>query len=194
MTLLLASASPRRAELLSQLDVEFRQAAVDIDESPVPSEPPKEYVGRMSRQKAEAAFKRYGAEGLVILAADTTVVLGTAILGKPTDFSDFADMMRRLSNQRHQVLTSVSVVSAQKAEHRTVVSSVQFGPIHDEDIRWYWNTGEPGDKAGGYGIQGRGARFVRAIEGSYSGIVGLPLYETAEMLADFGVLSGPEAD
>lgn len=189
MRLLLASASPRRVELLSQLPIEFQQAPVNIDETPLATEPAIDYVCRMSREKAEKASELFAGEDLVILAADTTVVHGQTILGKPENLDDFTRMMRLLSASQHQVYTSVSVIQNQQAVHKLSVSKVEFAPLTDEQIQWYWQTGEPQDKAGGYGIQGKGAVFIRSIEGSYTGIVGLPLYETAEILRGFGILS-----
>lgn len=169
---------------------------VDIDETPYPFEAALDYVERMADEKAQAAFSiqaEGSLEDLVILAADTTVVSGRKILGKPRDFDDFANMMRSLSGQKHQVFTAVSMIkkSADQVLRRQHVneSSVQFCVLSEADIHWYWQTAEPEDKAGGYGIQGQGARFVQSIHGSYSGIMGLPLYETAEILIDFGILS-----
>ena len=198
MNLLLASASPRRAELLAQLGVDFQQTAVDIDETPVQNETAVTYVERMAREKAQIAVNRRpagdSAQGLVILAADTTVVLGDQILGKPESFDDFSEMMRLLSGRWHQVLTAVSVVKLSEPDvliQESILNEnqVQFASLTDKNISWYWQSGEPQDKAGGYGIQGLGARFVQSIRGSYSGIVGLPLYETAEILTKFGILS-----
>lgn len=195
MSLLLASASPRRAELLSQLGVEFRQAPVEIDETPFANEAAVDYVERMAHEKALSALDLYGCkhgEDQVILAADTTVVLGKRILGKPENFDNFSDMMQTLSGQKHQVFTAITIVKKNEDQvfENSVISenSVQFAILDKDDISWYWQTGEPQDKAGGYGLQGRGARFVRSINGSYSGIVGLPLYETAEILKNFGIL------
>lgn len=190
--LLLASASPRRAELLSQLEVNYKKAPVDIDETPDASEIAVDYVVRMAHEKAHQALKLYAEDGLVILAADTTVVVDQKILGKPENFDDFSRMMGLLSGRQHQVYTAVSVVkkTLECFEEKQVFNenTVQFTDISEQDILWYWQTGEPVDKAGGYGIQGQGARFVKSINGSYSGIVGLPLYETAEILIALGIL------
>ncbi len=183
--------------MLSQLGVEFRQSPVDINETPFTTEAAVDYVERMAYEKAQAALIANSAgeneKEFVILAADTTVVSGKRILGKPSDFDDFSDMMRTLSGQKHQVFTALSVVKRSEdqifEENLVNENSVQFGRLDEADIAWYWQTGEPLDKAGGYGIQGQGACFVQSISGSYTGIVGLPLYETAEILTKFGILS-----
>ena len=160
-----------------------------------------DYVERMAKEKARAALDFYtdkpgGKESqrdVVILAADTTVILGKRILGKPKDFDDFFQMMSALSGQGHQVFTAVSAIK--KSDHEVLEESVLnenlvlFDHITESEINWYWQTGEPLDKAGGYGIQGQGARFVRSITGSYSGVVGLPLYETTKILTNFGIES-----
>lgn len=193
--MLLASGSPRRAELLSQLGLRFSVAAVDIDETPRANEIAVDYVQRMSSEKASEAMHRLGkmSDELVILAADTSVIVDDLILGKPKDFDQFAWMMRSLSGKAHRVYTAVSVRSNTSAQNILSESSVQFAPIGESDITWYWQSGEPVDKAGGYAIQGLGARFVCSITGSYSGIVGLPLYETAELLKNFGILTNTES-
>lgn len=191
--LVLASASPRRAELLGQIGVRYRVCPVDIDESALHHEGPVEYVRRVAEQKGRVALERFGQSGEVILAADTTVALDNEIFGKPVDQADFTNMMQRLSGVSHEVHTAVAVMSEHNAEYVLSTSQVHFASLSDRDILDYWRSGEPRDKAGGYGIQGLGARYVQSISGSYSGIVGLPLYETAEILARFGILAARDA-
>ncbi len=189
LRLLLASASPRRKELLNQLGVHFSQKSVEIDETPFARESANDYVMRMAQEKADAAWSIWGEQDLAVLASDTTVLLDEEILGKPTDFQHFQSIMHKLSGRKHQVLSSVVVRTEQKIKSAVSETHVFFCGLKDSDVEWYWNTGEPQDKAGGYGIQGLGARFVRRIEGSYTGVVGLPLFETAEILLNFGILS-----
>lgn len=185
--LILASSSPRRRELLEQLDVPFCVQPTDVDEQLWSHEPAEEYVRRMSLEKAAA-----GARSLVqggkrcVLAADTTVVLGERILGKPRDREDALAMLQMLSGRTHRVLSSVAVTDGTTTRDGLSITEVSFAEIPPEACEAYWETGEPRDKAGAYGIQGRGAVFVRHIAGSYSGVVGLPLYETAELLRCFG--------
>lgn len=193
LELILASASPRRKELLEQLGISFCQRPVEIDETPHSQEIASDYVMRMAREKAESAWKIWSGAGRVILASDTAVVVDRRILGKPLDFQDFRSMMRLLSDREHQVLTSVVVKSEQKIQYALSETRVHFCLMDEDDIAWYWQSGEPWDKAGGYGIQGLGARFVKKIDGSYSGVVGLPLFETAEILLNFGILSNSRA-
>lgn len=193
LELLLASASPRRKELLDQLGISFCQKSVKIDETPRELENARDYVVRMAAEKAGAAWKLWGGEERIILASDTTVVVEGRILGKPSDYQNFRSMMQLLSGKQHQVLTSVVVKSWREIKSALSETQVYFCALNDNDIEQYWQSGEPQDKAGGYGIQGLGARFVKKIDGSYSGVVGLPLYETAEMLLNFGILSNNRA-
>jgi septum formation protein len=194
MTLVLASASPRRRELLAGLGVEFTVAPADIDEQVRPGEPPLDYVRRMAIEKARAGYAQAAAQagvtGLTVMGADTAVVLGTAILGKPVDRADGIRMLELLSGQAHQVLSSVALTDGQRLEERTSVTDVVFRPLRSGESAAYWETGEPHDKAGAYAIQGLGALFVEELSGSYSGVVGLPLFETAAMLLDFGCDTG----
>lgn len=192
---ILASASPRRAQLLGQLGVTFTQKAAPIDESRRKGEHPVDYVRRMAMSKALAAPLSSGSSATagndgkqsLIIASDTTVVLGEACLGKPTDKSDFFRMMRLLSGEQHEVLTAVSVRTAQRQDTFLNTSRVWFRPITEPEIEAYWLTDEPIDKAGGYAIQGIGAAFVARLDGSFSAVMGLPLQETAALLTDFGV-------
>jgi len=182
--LVLASQSPRRRELLAQLGVALEVRPADADESVLPGEPPHEYVLRVAREKARAVA------GPVVLAADTAVVLGREVLGKPRDAEDARRMLRALSATSHEVLTAVCVRRTQPAlavELDVVVTTrVRFARLGDAEIDWYVSTGEPLDKAGAYAIQGAGGAFVLGVEGSVSNVVGLPLAETAELLARAG--------
>jgi len=182
--LVLASQSPRRRELLAQLGVALEVRPADADESVLPGEPPHEYVLRVAREKARAVA------GPVVLAADTAVVLGREVLGKPRDAEDARRMLRALSATTHEVLTAVCVRRTQPAlavELDVVVTTrVRFARLGDAEIDWYVSTGEPLDKAGAYAIQGAGGAFVLGVEGSVSNVVGLPLAETAELLARAG--------
>lgn len=183
--LYLASTSPRRRELLSQIGLAFHVLKVDIDESTRPGEGPAEYVSRLAREKAAAGLAQAG-EGVVV-AADTSVVLDDAILGKPASLEEAMAMWSRLSGREHRVLTGVAVADAARIEVQVVATRVRFRALREPELRAYWNSGEPRDKAGGYGIQGLGAVFVTGIDGSYSNVVGLPLAETAAMLEGFGI-------
>jgi septum formation protein len=179
--LILASASPRRAELLRIAGIPFETFAVDVDESPWPGESPEAHVRRLARVKAEAAA--VGRPSETVLGADTVVVVDDEILGKPRTAADASAMLRRLSGRDHQVLTGVAVVKPVDAtaalDGRTVVeverTRVWFSALTDEEIRWYVASAEPMDKAGSYAIQGLGSRFVERIDGSYTNVVGLPV-------------------
>jgi septum formation protein len=178
----LASTSPRRREILQSLGVEFEIAKVATDESPLPGESARELVLRLAVAKAEAAT---GAE--FVLGSDTVVVLDEHILGKPTEADEAIDMLLALSGRSHSVLTGVALKTPQGTRTVLSVTDVQFREIdRDEAIR-YWQSGEPADKAGGYGIQGLGGMFVQAINGSYSGVMGLPVFETVELLKSAGI-------
>ncbi|MDN5516733.1 MAG: Maf-like protein [Pseudomonas sp.] len=187
-TLFLASASPRRRELLAQIAVPCVTQIASIDETPLPGEQPEAYVERLARGKAHAGLAALSnSPDAVVLGADTAVVLDGQILGKPLDFEDFRRMLAGLSGRSHQVMTAVALVSRQAEAARVVCSDVTFRHLSEAEICAYWASGEPCDKAGGYGIQGLAAIFVNRIEGSYSAVVGLPLCETAQMLGDFGI-------
>jgi septum formation protein len=180
----LASASPRRSELLRQIDVTHEVRPVDIDESPWPGEKPAHYALRLAEAKARALWERLPvAQRRPVLAADTTVALGDEILGKPADHEDAVRILGRLSGRAHQVHTAVAVLHAGGANARVSTSTVEFRRLTRAEIDWYWRTGEPADKAGAYGVQGHAAIFIRHLAGSYSGVMGLPLYETWELLA-----------
>ena len=184
--LYLASASPRRSELLTQIGVAHRQFGCSIDESVMAGEQAEHYVARVTPAKALAG-REQAPSGAVVLAADTAVVIDGQILGKPRDAAHAADMLRALSGRSHQVMTAVAVACDERVEVIRVDTRVCFRQIEAREMAAYWASGEPADKAGGYAIQGLGAVFVKAVEGSYSAVVGLPLLETAQLLARFGV-------
>lgn len=186
--LYLASGSPRRRELLTQIGVPFTAVSADIDETPLAHETPSAYVERLARGKAEAGRRALCADvDGCVLGADTAVVLDGRILGKPLDQADAMTMLLSLSGREHEVLTAIAVLDGQRCESRVVSSRVHFRSITEQEAAAYWASGEPRDKAGGYGIQGLGAVFVAGLEGSYSAVVGLPLCETAELLGHFGI-------
>ena len=195
----LASRSPRRRELLAQIGVRFepllfregsRQDA-DTDEAVLPGEQPDDYVRRVTQQKAAAAWQRVtlrrGLQRKPVLVADTTVALAGEVIAKPAGREDAERMLRLLSGTQHRVLTAVAIQLEQRLEMAVSESFVTFGALDDARIAAYVQSGEPFDKAGAYGIQGRAGAFVQRLEGSYSGVMGLPLYETANLLRLFGV-------
>lgn len=187
-TLYLASGSPRRRELLAQIAVPFVTLSACIDENPLPGEAPSAYVERLARAKAVAGLAALEAlPTAVVLGADTAVVLDERILGKPADRSEALAMLAALSGREHEVLTAVALANKQRCEARVVRSQVVFRPLTSDEVEAYWASGEPVDKAGGYAIQGLAAVFVSQLHGSYSAVVGLPLCETAQLLADFGI-------
>ena len=211
MRLILASASPRRAELLRSAGYEFDIHAVDIDERSKPGELPAEYVERLAREKSARAIEELLNRGLanagsrvqsdvasglsdeasgfsrtsqpVVLGADTAVVVGEAILGKPRDAEDAARMLRRLSGRSHQVMTGVCLQTTQRGVSHVEISSVTFAPLTEDQIAWYVASGEGLDKAGAYAIQGLASRFIPRIEGSYSNVVGLPIAVVDDLLS-----------
>jgi len=187
-TLYLASGSPRRRELLSQIGVPFSTLLVPVDENLLPEEPPRAYVERLARAKAQAGLAALADPGdAVVLGADTAVVLDGRILGKPQDRDQAVATLNALSAREHQVLTAVALASTSKVAVRVVSSRVRFRRLTGAEIEAYWATGEPRDKAGSYAIQGLAAVFVSQLQGSYSAVVGLPLGETAELLAEFAI-------
>jgi len=183
--LCLGSVSPRRRELLAQIGVPFIVVAPDIDESVRSGESPAEYVTRLAKEKA-LAIRRAG-QPLPVLAADTTVVIDGAIFAKPRDCAEAVHMLGVMSGRAHEVLTAVALANSRGVDTRLNASTVRFGRISPEESRAYWETGEPRDKAGAYGIQGYGAVFVESISGSHSGVMGLPLFETAQLLRAAGI-------
>jgi septum formation protein len=186
--LYLASASPRRRELLAQIGLRFEVLPVEVDEASRPGEAPEALVRRLALEKARAGRARLSAgDRLPVLGADTEVVLDGEVLGKPRDEEDAAAMLARLSGRSHQVLSAVAVASPAGETVRLCASTVWFRETTAAERQAYCATGEPLDKAGAYGIQGFAAVFVARLEGSYSGVMGLPLYETAEVLAETGL-------
>ena len=181
----LASMSPRRRELLAQIGVPHSVVAARVDETLLSAESPADYVARLARLKATTVRQR--GEALPVLAADTTVVLEGVVYGKPADRADALAMLAALAGKTHQVLTAVALATERSVALRVNCSSVRFRDIERAEMETYWETGEPRDKAGGYAIQGYGAVFVAALSGSYSGVMGLPLLETAELLRDAGI-------
>jgi septum formation protein len=195
--ILLASASPRRSALLTQIGVEHQVRPVDIDERIQPGEAPAQYVRRLAIAKAETLWSRLMEQDRQpVLGSDTSVALANEILGKPADRADGLQMLKRLSARTHQVYTAVALRHAAGCETRLSVSEVTFRALSRTEMEAYWRSGEPVDKAGGYAIQGQAALFIERIAGSYSGIVGLPLFETAELLHMIGypLLNGPLLD
>ncbi len=185
----LASASPRRQELLRQIGVAFQVLPSGIEEQPQPHEAPRDYVQRVALDKAHAAARTLAGRGLAahpVLGADTEVVLEGEVLGKPRDAAHGKAMLRRLAGRSHEVLSAVALLADSRALTAVSHSRVTFAPLSDAAIERYWASGEPADKAGGYAVQGRAAAFITRIEGSYSGIVGLPLAEVAQLLEQIG--------
>lgn len=179
----LASASPRRSQLLDQIGVAHAVRPATVDESRHPGERPADYVTRLAREKAESLWQGLSpTERKPVLGADTTVAIDGDVLGKPEDRDDALRMLERLSGRTHQVYTAVALRHAGGCDVRLSVSEVAFRPLTLGEREAYWDTGEPADKAGGYAVQGRAAIFITRIAGSYSGIMGLPLAETAELL------------
>ena len=183
--LVLASVSPRRRELLAQIGIAHLVSGADIDEAVLPGETPADYVVRMACAKARAVRARGG--GLPVLAADTTVVIDGLILAKPRDRAEAIAMLGRLSGRTHQVLTAVALASLTGVAFRVSASEVRLRTVTAQECAAYWESGEPRDKAGGYAIQGRGALFIEHLSGSFSGVMGLPLYETGQLLAAAGI-------
>jgi len=194
----LASRSARRRDLLKQMGISFEILLLregsgresDFDETALPDEPPREYARRLAQLKAEAGWTRLEQRRLMrhpVLAADTTVALGAEILGKPRDREDAVSMLKRLSGNTHHVYSAVAVKYNDRFDAALSCTEVRFRQLSDEEIRRYVATGEPLDKAGAYGIQGRAGMFIEHIAGSYTGVVGLPVFETARLLSNFGV-------
>ncbi|MDQ5878706.1 MAG: nucleoside triphosphate pyrophosphatase [Pseudomonadota bacterium] len=193
----LASRSPRRRELLTQIGIQFdtmifrdgARADKETDETPLPGEDPLDYVQRVARAKAEHGWRCVGWRKLLpqpVLSADTTLEFEGKVIGKPVDTADAARILAQLSGKTHRVLTAVAVCLESRIETALSVSEVRFAPLDPADIRRYVDSGEPMDKAGAYGIQGRAGVFVEHLAGSYTGVMGLPLHETALLLRRFG--------
>ena len=187
--LFLASQSPRRRQLLEQLGYAFSVLELDVPEVRQPGEPPEDYVRRVAREKAGAGLLQVvGAPGAVVIAADTEVVLGDTVFGKPADAADATRMLESLSGRTHLALSVVCCVDRGREAERVCVSRVRFARLEPARIAAYVASGEPMGRAGAYAIQGRAAAFIEHLEGSYTGVMGLPLYETDGLLREFGVL------
>ena len=189
-SLVLASTSPRRKELLQQIGVKFTQLSIDINEDVAEAESAEHYVLRLAKEKAAAGFELLSAAEKamrIVLAADTTVVCEGNILAKPESLEHSKEILRQLSGREHLVMSAIGMHSQSKAQQKIVTTKVKFRNISDAEIEAYWQSGEPQDKAGSYGIQGLGAVFVESITGSYSNVVGLPLCETAQLLNQFNI-------
>ncbi|NRP58645.1 nucleoside triphosphate pyrophosphatase [Marinobacterium sp. xm-d-564] len=184
MNVVLASQSPRRLELLKQIGISPEVHPAHIDETPLSEETPEDYVNRLARNKAEAVAQHY--PGALVIGSDTSVVIDNQILGKPESSDHFFTMFKRLSGAQHQVMTAVAISDGQQTRSEVVITQVSFYPVNKREMERYWLSGEPQDKAGGYGIQGLGALFVKEIKGSYSAVVGLPIAETGKILEKFG--------
>lgn len=184
--LYLASASPRRRELLKRLGLRFEVFPVDLDESVQADESGDEYVSRLAMQKAREAWAAFDNATVPVLAADTAVVVDTEIFGKPADQADAVRMLAALSGREHDVFTAVSAFDGVTAGSRLSRTRVRFRSISTAEMVRYWQSGEPAGKAGAYAIQGLGAVLIEEIRGSYSGVMGLPLFETAQLLTEFG--------
>lgn len=198
----LASRSPRRRELLNQIGIAHEvlttritaECSTDVNEDPLPGEAPRDYVVRVCRDKVESGWMRVIQRKLVlrgVLAADTTVCIGDEILGTPANAAEAADFLQRLSGREHEVLTAIAFKFGERMEAELSVTAVRFRELGRSEIDRYVASGEPMDKAGAYAIQGRAGAFIKEIRGSYSGVMGLPLYETALLLRRFGI--GPPA-
>jgi septum formation protein len=195
VSFVLASASPRRAELLSAAGFDFEVIPADVDETPAAGEPPREYALRVARAKADHVARQFS-DDRVILAADTVVVAGERLMGKPSDAADAESMLRALSGVVHEVHTAVVVRTGDRRLEQVVTTAVRFNPLTSQEIAWYISTGEAEGKAGAYAIQGRAARFIDRIDGSWSNVVGLPISTVYRLLSEAGarspsVLSNP---
>ena len=193
-SVVLASASPRRTALLKQMNIAHKIHPADIDESPRLNETPQALVTRLAAEKAQAVKAQLEARhsmtaGTVILASDTLIAFEGQSVGKPIDKADSKKILRMLSGKQHEVLTAISALSISRQQTQVITTSVTFAALTDEQIDAYWETGEPADKAGSYAIQGLGGEFVVSINGSASAVIGLPLYETRQLLNAFGVVS-----
>lgn len=184
----LASVSPRRRQLLEQLGVHFAEVRQEVEETLQPRESPEVFVLRLALEKARAGLRALPEDRIrPVLGADTVVVIDEEVLGKPTDEAHAIAMLERLSGQVHRVLTGVAIVAAEHEATRLSVSNVTFRQLEPDELHAYWRSGEPRGKAGGYAIQGHGAVFIEHLDGSYSGVMGLPLFEVGDLLAEFEI-------
>lgn len=188
LPLILASQSPRRKAFLTELGFTFSCQSADIDEAVIGDESPEIYVERLARAKAATIAKRHDST-TIVLGADTCVAINDKILGKPEDYQQCLQYLQLLSGETHQVHTAIAVVQGELSKSLVVSTQVDFDQLTEQDIRQYWLSKEPQDKAGAYGIQGLGGQFVKSIQGSYSAVVGLPLCETKHLLAEFGLFN-----
>ena len=188
----LASQSPRRRQLLTQIGIRFLSLAVDVDEIRLPGEAPEDFVRRMAREKAQAGLSQALDPPLPVLGADTIVVLDGEVFGKPRDPAHARYMLERLSRRTHEVISVVSVATVERLASRLQVSRVRFAGLTGPLIEAYCRTPEPQDKAGAYAIQGFAGAFVEHLDGSFSGVMGLPLFETLALLTEAGVFSGSD--
>lgn len=190
--LVLASASPRRSELLGQIGIRHVVQTADVDETPLPNESPTQLVERLAIAKAQAVWDARrdldsASKNIPVLGADTLGFIDKRLLLKPQNLEDAQRLLRQMSGRWHTILTAVALATTHGVQIRISHSQVKFRSVSDTEILAYWQTGEPCDKAGAYAIQGRGAIFVERLEGSYSGVMGLPLFETAQLLATAGI-------
>lgn len=193
-SVVLASASPRRTALLKQMNIAHTIHPADIDESPRPNETPDALVARLAAEKAQTVKTELEAQrsmtaDTVILASDTLIAFDGQSVGKPIDKADSKRILSMLAGKQHEVLTAICALSNSRQQTQVITTSVTFAALTDEQIDAYWETGEPADKAGSYAIQGIGGEFVVSINGSASAVIGLPLYETRQLLNAFGVVS-----
>lgn len=184
--LYLASSSPRRAELLSQLDLSFQVITAAIDETPKVNESAQAFVQRMALEKAQAGYQQCKVNESWVLGGDTLLSLEEDIIGKPSNYAEYTDIMRRLSGNWHEVLSAVALVNQKTKMLKLSVTRVKFKQLTDNEIEYYWQSAEPIGKAGGYAIQGKGACYIERIEGSYSAVMGLPLFELNQLLTESG--------
>ncbi len=183
----LASRSPRRQELLLQIGVLFQVVAQDVEEKVQLDESPAAFVQRLSREKAQDGLQKTGGSNIPVLGSDTAVVVDNRILGKHRNRLHAIDMLMLLSGRTHQVMTAITLVNQQQILTAIAISEVTFAELDRELCDNYWRTGEPADKAGAYAVQGKGALFIKNINGSYSGVMGLPVFETAQLLKQFDI-------
>jgi septum formation protein len=184
---MLASTSPRRRQLLASIGIEFELISVAVEEIPGNAEAPADFAVRMACEKASAGCQAADSLACPVLGADTVVVVDQEIFGKPTDLEDARRMLGALGGRWHQVITAVALADGDRVSHRCQISEVCMVPLDNQAIDAYWATGEPCDKAGAYAIQGLASSFITALKGSYSGVMGLPLYETLELMREFGL-------
>lgn len=191
----LASQSPRRRALIEQMGIRYQALDIAVDENPQPGETPAAFVARVACEKAQTGWRMVAGQSIPVIGADTCIVLDRQIIGKPENRAQGIQLLKRYSGRSHEVLTGIAIVGPETAKHRAAVvqhtrvntSVVTFRVLSDYECEQYWQTGEPAGKAGGYAIQGRAAAFIAKLEGSYSAVMGLPLFEFAELISLFGI-------